>query len=234
MPVTYVKHAVHVPLWVSGFVTITSTAPEACAGVVAEMLVAFTTVTELAAAPPKLTVAGATKPVPVIVTAVPPAVEPLFGFTLVTVGAELTKVKQPEHVPVWVSAFVTTTSTAPAACAGVVALICVALTTVTPLAEDPPNVTVAGPTKPVPVIVTDVPPAVEPLVGATAAAEGAAPNVTLAMRVPHWSLTVQPAHGGAVFTLAYSPASQMSVGSFGSTAPAKKSPQRFWLQKLQL
>ena len=146
----------------------------------------------------------------------------------------VTYVKHAVHVPLWVSGFVTITSTAPEAWAGVVAEMLVAFSTVTELAAAPPKLTVAGATKPVPLIVTDVPPAVEPLVGATAVAEGAAPNVTLAIRVPHWSLTVQPAHGGAVVTLAYSPASQMSVGSFGSTAPAKKSPQRFWLQKLQL
>ena len=39
-----------------------------------------------AAAVPNVTVAPVAKFVPVIVTAVPPAVEPLFGATLVTVG----------------------------------------------------------------------------------------------------------------------------------------------------
>ena len=174
MPVTYVKQAPQAPLWASGFVTTTSTVPAAWAGVVAVMLVAFTTVTELAAAPPKLAETGATKPVPVMVAGASPAVEPLFGFTLVTVGAGTapTKVKQPVHVAVCVSAFVTTTSTAPAAWAGVVALTCVALTTVTALAAPPPKLTVAGATKPAPVMVTRVPPAVAPLVGVTAVTIG--------------------------------------------------------------
>jgi hypothetical protein len=50
------------------------------------MVVLFTTTTFVAAAPPNVTVAPAAKFVPVIVTAVPPAVVPLFGVTLVTVG----------------------------------------------------------------------------------------------------------------------------------------------------
>ena len=62
----------------------------------------------------------------------------------------------------------TTMSATPAACAGVVALICVALTTLTPVATLPPTVTVAAPvSKFVPVIVIGVPPAVGPEVGLT-------------------------------------------------------------------
>jgi hypothetical protein len=45
------------------------------------------TLTFVAAAVPKVTLAPETKLVPVMVTFVPPAVEPLFGETLVTVGA---------------------------------------------------------------------------------------------------------------------------------------------------
>src|SRR5437867_1175215 len=50
------------------------------------MLVLSTTTTFVAAVPPKVTVAPVAKFVPVIVTAVPPAVEPLLGSTLLTVG----------------------------------------------------------------------------------------------------------------------------------------------------
>ena len=50
------------------------------------MVVLFTTTTFVAAVLPKVTVAPATKFVPVIVTAVPPAIDPLLGETLVTVG----------------------------------------------------------------------------------------------------------------------------------------------------
>jgi hypothetical protein len=44
------------------------------------------TTTFVADVPPNVTVAPAAKFAPVIVTAVPPAVAPLFGLTLVTVG----------------------------------------------------------------------------------------------------------------------------------------------------
>jgi hypothetical protein len=67
-------------------VTITVTAPALPAGVVAVIVVLFTTVTLVAAVPPNVTVAPVTKFVPVIVTAVPPAVDPLFGLILLTVG----------------------------------------------------------------------------------------------------------------------------------------------------
>jgi hypothetical protein len=54
--------------------------------VVAVIEVLLTTTTFVAAALPNVTVAPAAKFVPVMVTAVPPAVDPLFGDTLVTVG----------------------------------------------------------------------------------------------------------------------------------------------------
>ena len=68
-------------------VTVTVTAPAACAGVVAVIRVALTTTTFVAAVPPKVTVAPAAKFVPVIVTPVPPAAGPVFGLTPLTVGA---------------------------------------------------------------------------------------------------------------------------------------------------
>ena len=66
-------------------VTVTVTAPAFPAGVVAVICFALTTTTFVAAVPPNVTVAPAAKFVPVIVTAVPPAVDPLFGDTLLTV-----------------------------------------------------------------------------------------------------------------------------------------------------
>ena len=75
------------PLCVSGFVTTTVTAPAALpAGVVAVIVVLLTTTTLVAAVLPNVTVAPAAKFVPVIVTLVPPTVEPVFGDTFVTVG----------------------------------------------------------------------------------------------------------------------------------------------------
>ena len=54
---------------------------------VAVMLVELTTVTLVAAVPPMVTAVAPVNPVPVMVMAVPPAVEPLVGEILVTVGA---------------------------------------------------------------------------------------------------------------------------------------------------
>jgi hypothetical protein len=50
------------------------------------MVVLFTTTALIAAVPPNVTVAPAAKLVPVIVTAVPPAVDPLLGDTPLTAG----------------------------------------------------------------------------------------------------------------------------------------------------
>jgi hypothetical protein len=75
-----------VPFCPSGFVTVTVTAPALPAGVVAVIVVLFTTATFVAAVPPNVTVAPAAKFVPVIVTTVPPEVDPLLGLTLLTAG----------------------------------------------------------------------------------------------------------------------------------------------------
>jgi hypothetical protein len=58
------------------------TAPAVSAGATALISVEPTNVTELDAVPPNFTVAPPTIPVPVIVTVLPPAVEPVSGETL--------------------------------------------------------------------------------------------------------------------------------------------------------
>jgi hypothetical protein len=68
---------------------------------------------------------------------------------------------------------VTVMFTVPTASVGEVAVICVALFTVKPLAAVAPNITAVAPVNPVPVIVTPVPPAVGPLVGLTPVTVGA-------------------------------------------------------------
>jgi hypothetical protein len=78
-----------VPLCASVFVTMTFTAPAAWAGVVAVIEVLLTSVTPVAAVPPRLIVAPARKPVPVTVTAVPPLIVPELGVIEVMVGAGL-------------------------------------------------------------------------------------------------------------------------------------------------
>jgi hypothetical protein len=67
--------------------TVTVTAPSLPAGAVAVIVAPFTTVTFVAAALPNVTVAPETKFALVIVTAVPPAVDPLSGATLLTADA---------------------------------------------------------------------------------------------------------------------------------------------------
>src|SRR6266567_3965987 len=74
-------------IWPSGLVTVTLTVPNPWAGVVAVIVLLFTTFTLLAAEPPKLTVAPVMKLLPLIVTAVPPTVAPILGEIDVIVGA---------------------------------------------------------------------------------------------------------------------------------------------------
>src|SRR3984893_9136160 len=83
----YVNPLLRVPLWLSVLVTTTFTAPAAWAAVVAVIEVLLTTVTVLAAVPPTVTVAPERKPVPLMVTAVPPLTDPAPGEIAVTVGA---------------------------------------------------------------------------------------------------------------------------------------------------
>jgi hypothetical protein len=70
-----------------GVVTDTEVAPAAPAGVNAVTVVAFTTVTEVAATPPIVTSVVPDKFVPVIVIGIPPETGPTFGLTTEIVGA---------------------------------------------------------------------------------------------------------------------------------------------------
>lgn len=70
-------------------------------------------------------------------------------------------------------AVVTETFTSPALFAGVTAVICVSEFTVKVMAETPPKATAEVPVKPVPVRVTDVPPANGPMLGETEVMVGA-------------------------------------------------------------
>ena len=106
--------------------------------------------------------APATKLVPVIVTGVPPAVGPEEGLTLLTVGVGVNVYWSAAVLALVPPGVVTVTSTVPAVPAGAVAVILVALLTVTFAALVGPNLTAAAPVKLVPVIVTVVPPAVGP------------------------------------------------------------------------
>jgi hypothetical protein len=179
---TYVNPFVREPLCATGFVTVTVTAPALPAGVVAVICDPLTTTTFVAAPVPNVTVAPVAKFAPAIVTAVPPAVVPLFGDTLLTVGGT-TYVNPFVRLPLCPFT-VTVTVTAPAAFAGAVAVICVLLTTTTFVAAAVPNVTVAPDAKFVPVIVTDVPPAAGPLLGDTPLTVGAMIYVNALAKLP--------------------------------------------------
>src|SRR6185437_10220599 len=75
------------------------------------------------------------------------------------------KLKPLVSVPLCPSVLVTTTLTVPAACAGVVAVMEVLLTTVTLAAEVPPKVALAPALKLLPLRVTEVPPFAVPDAG---------------------------------------------------------------------
>jgi hypothetical protein len=167
-----VNPLLRVPLSPFGLVTLTVTAPADRAGVVAVIVVALVTLTLTAATPPNATVAPIKNFVPVIVTEVPPAIDPEAGATLETVGAVFTYVNALDRDPLWPSRFVTFTVTAPVPRAGVVAVRVVLLITFTLVAVVPPKVTVAPAAKKVPVIVTVVPPIVDPEAGDTLATVG--------------------------------------------------------------
>ncbi len=150
-----------------GVVIDTVFAPIVPAGVTAVTVVELTTLTEVAATPPIVTELAPVKFVPVIVIAVPPATDPALGATDEIVGgSETCAVYAFASVPT-PNGVVTTTEYRPAASAGAVAVIVVALTTTTLVAATPPIATEVAPLKPVPVIVIEVPPVVEPEFGVT-------------------------------------------------------------------
>lgn len=69
-------------------VTTITAIPELLAGVKTVIVVSFTTVREVPAVPPKVTLVAPVKFVPVKVTKTPPFTDDEFGVTLVTVGVE--------------------------------------------------------------------------------------------------------------------------------------------------
>ena len=156
-------------------VTVTSTVPAAPAGAVAVIDVEVTTVNDVAAVAPNLTAVTPVKSAPVIVTLVPPVTGPVAGLMLAMVGAEVYRNWSAAPVAlVRLLAPVTVMSTVPAAPAGAVAVIDVALTTVNDVAAVTLNFTAVAPVKPVPVMVTVVPPVTGPLAGLTLTMAGAA------------------------------------------------------------
>ena len=127
-----------------------------------------------APAGPKRTTVAPVKFVPVIVTEVPPVVGPALALTEVTVGAGVYVKWSLAEVALEPPTVVTVTSIVPAMCTGEVAVIVVMLTTVTDVAAVAPKLTPVAPVRFVPVIVTEVPPAVGPAFGLTDVTVGGA------------------------------------------------------------
>src|SRR5438105_7056910 len=120
------------------------------------------------------------KPLPVIVTDVPPARGPLFGLTLVTAGMNLKwSLSETVLVPAGVATVMSTTA---ALWAGAIAVIDVEELTVKLAAAVEPKLTAVALEKCVPAIVTDVPPGVSPDLGDTFVTVGS----PCASRCLHW------------------------------------------------
>jgi hypothetical protein len=161
-------------------VTVTLAVPAFPAGVVAVRDVADATTTFVAAAPLIVSVvAPASKFAPVTVMLSPPLIFPRLGLIDAIVGVAR-YVKAPLFVAVPVGA-VTTTSTVPTACEGVVTVSVVGFAADTEAAL-PPKVTLVLLAVPkfVPVIVTVFPPLVRPLVGCSEVMVGVARIVNVA------------------------------------------------------
>ena len=102
-------------------------------------MVAFTTLKLVAGVAPKATAVVPLRPVPVMVTEVPPDTGPEDGERLVTLGAATYVNKLPAAVALVPPAVVTLTFMEPALPAGEVAVMVVAFTTVKELAATAPN-----------------------------------------------------------------------------------------------
>jgi hypothetical protein len=111
--------------------------------------------------------------VPVTVTAVPAVNGPEVGDTDVTVGAARYVNWSFAEVALVPPVALTWTSTTPAACDGAVTVNCVAEMTLTLVPAPVPKLTPVTPLKPLPVTVTEVPPANGPALGDTEVTVGA-------------------------------------------------------------
>lgn len=161
--------------WPPIVVSTTFTAPAEWAGVTTVTELALTFVSDVPAVPPNVTAVVFAKLVPVIVTVVLPVDGPLTGDTVVIVGAAI--YRYPSVLVTSPPAVFNTTSTAPAACAGVTTVIDVALELAIEVPAVPPKVTLVVPAKFVPVIVTVVEPVAGPETGETVVIVGIPANV---------------------------------------------------------
>jgi hypothetical protein len=129
---------------------VTETSPEEPEATTAVMVVASTTVNDVAAVPPKLTAVASVKSVPLIVTLAPLAA--LVGVKEDIVGAGMNV--NPARTPVPPGEV---TETSPVAPVPTTAVMVKSSTTVNDAAGGPPKLTSVAPVKSVPLIVTVVP-----------------------------------------------------------------------------
>jgi len=140
----YTNAPTSAPRCPSGLIASTSTTPGGCGGATPVTRVGPATDGMSSGFPPMLIVTPVANPVPVIATVVCPVTGDALGVMSVTAGPA-TYVYPPASVAVGgcPCGFVTTTSTAPAACAGVSPVSVVGLTNDTLVAAVPPKVMVA-------------------------------------------------------------------------------------------
>lgn len=151
--------------------TLTTPTPAGAVAVICESLTIALSVAPVA---PKLTAWAPRKPLPEMVTSVPPPVGPLVGEMLDTTGITALYVNLLLfEVALGPSTVVTITSTTPTMWAGDVAEMRLGGVTTIEDAGVPPKVTVLAAVKLVPEMTTLVPPVVGPLLGETPVTVGA-------------------------------------------------------------
>ena len=140
------------------------------AGVIQVIMVALTTVSDVASTPSIVTEVAPVKSLPLRVTSVPPFVLPDSG-KIPVIEAGVTKVKE-SNVLLGPPPVRTITPTAPALLRGVLQVSVVSSTTVILVAAALPNITDVAPVRFVPVIVTIFPPRILPSGGKIALITG--------------------------------------------------------------
>src|SRR5437016_43177 len=124
--------------------------PAPCAGAVAWIWSAAITEKLVAGTSPNDTAVAPRKPLPEIVTDVPPSRAPEAGLRPLTTGGATYVNSSAGEIADVPPTVVTVTSTVPAPCAGAVALIWLSLTTVNEIAAALPNDTAVALVKPLP------------------------------------------------------------------------------------
>lgn len=152
--------------------TFTEIAPAGSAGATAVIRLSEITVTDVAGTVPKSTALVVNSPAPLMVTTVPPASGPKAGLIEVMTAGDWNVYESVLLLPPGV---VIVTGTVPTGWAGAVTVTRVSpVTVIAPCAGVVPNRTLDVPVRPVPVMATEVPPAITPAVGKIVVGKGGA------------------------------------------------------------